>query len=148
MINRRDVLIGMSAAALGAATPLSALVGLLEPGLHGMQSPATGGLTKDAANDAADERLRKDLARLAPRANSEEGVPVFLACMNLVTDKSSHKAPPVQLTALNTAVAAEFRQTAAAWERIRPNAPATDVAEIIVVLADRDFANGGTEQTS
>lgn len=146
MINRREVLIGMSAAALSAAAPAaSALAEFLE---LSPQSPSTSAQTSNAANDAADKRLREDLARLAPRANSEEGVPVFLACMNLVTDKSSHKAPPVQLTPLNAVVAAEFRQTAAAFERIRPNATQTDVAEVIVVLADRDFANGGTEHTS
>lgn len=147
MKNRREVLIGMSAAALGAAAaPAHALTGFIESIHHGAE-----GLTSaapDAGNDSVDERLRKDLARLAPRENSEEGVPVFLACINLVPDPSLHKVPPIQLTALNTAVAAEFRQTAAAWKRIRPNAPVADVAEVIVVLADRDFSNGGTEQTS
>ena len=149
MITRREVLLGMSAAALGAAaTPASALAELLEPRLQGVQSPPSGAQTKNVGNDAVDERLRNDLARMAPHANSEEGVPVFLACINLVADKSSHKVPPVRRTALNRAVAAEFRQTAAAWERIRPNPPASDVAQLIVVLADRDFANGGTEQPS
>ena len=149
MLNRREVLIGISAAALSAAvTSASALAEWGGSGLPGVQSPASGEQTENASNHAVDERLRKDLARLTPLANSEVGVPVFLGCINLVADKRSHKPPPVRLTALNTAIAAEFRQTAAAWRRIRPNAPVADVAEVIVVLADRDFSNGGTEQIS
>jgi hypothetical protein len=143
MVNRREVLIGVSAVLGAAATSSAALAEFLEPRLQG--SPSDG-QTKDAGNDAVDERLRKDLARLAPRANSEEGVPVFLACINLVPEKGSHPKP--RLTPLNKAIAAEFRQTAAAWERIKPNPPVADVAEVIVVMADRDFLHGGTEQTS
>jgi hypothetical protein len=133
MINRRELLVRVGAATLSAATA---------------STSALAELLNDAAAQSVDERLRQDLARLTPRANSEEGVPVFLACLNLVADKSTHKVPPVQLTPLNRTVAAEFRQVAAAWERIRPNSPASDVAEVIVVLADRDFSNGGTGKTS
>jgi hypothetical protein len=149
MINRREMLIAISAAALGAAaTSAPALAELLEPGLEGLQSSAPAGQAKHAVDDAADERLRNDLARLMPRANSEEGVPVFLACLNLVPDNHAHKVTSIRPTAFSTNVAAEFRQTAAAWERIRPNPTVADVAEVIVVLADRDFMQGGKEQTS
>jgi hypothetical protein len=68
--------------------------------------------------------------------------------MNRVPNNTSHKVPPVTLTALNTSLAAEFRQTAAAWERIRPDPAASDVGHVIEVLAVRDFANGGKERQS
>jgi hypothetical protein len=133
MMNRREALLGLSAAALGAsvtsASPLLAV--------------AAGTPTKTVANEAVDERLRKDIDRLSPRVNSEEGVPVFLACVNLVG-----KAAPAALTPLNAAVAAEFRRDAAAWERIRPNSPETEVGKLIEVLAYRDFSGGGTEPAS
>ena len=149
MINRRELLIAMSAAALGAAaTTAPALAELLEPGLEGWQNPAPAGQAKQVGDHAADERLRTDLARLMPRANSEEGVPMFLACINLVPDNTSHKVTAIRPSALSTEVAAEFRRTAAAWERIRPNPTVADVAEVIVVMADRDFRQGGKEQTS
>ena len=85
---------------------------------------------------------------MATRADSEEGVPVFLACVNLVVDKSSQKAPQGKVTKLNAAVVSEFRETAAAWERIQPNSPEGDVGKVIQILAERDFSNGGTEQAS
>ncbi|GEM_PF-1370951 len=93
-----------------------------------------------------DSRLREDLARLAPRAYSEEGIPVFLVCENLVPAKTSQPTAKVTLTALNTALASAFHRNAEAFQRIHPDAKAKDVAPLIEVLADRDFANGGTTE--
>jgi hypothetical protein len=117
MMNRREALVRLGTAAL--------IAGL----------PAASSLAQASENDALDARLRKDIARLEPRVNSEEGVPVLLACVNLVGP---------QPAAHNSAVAAEFRQTAAAWERIHPHPKDTDVGKVIEVLAYRDFSKGGT----
>ena len=136
MVNRREALLSIGAAAFGSATPsASALVRLLE----------SGALSSDAD---LDDRLRKEIAEQASRSTSEEGVPMFLACVNLVEDKSSGKVPFAAPTALSSAIAAEFRRDTAAWERIEPNAPASDIAKLIQALAEQDFAGGGTEHTS
>ncbi len=142
MMNRREALLGMGAAALGASVSSATPLGPLFPGVPGDQT--TGDQATKGANDAVDGRLRKDIDRLSPRVNSEEGVPVFLACVNLV----GNKATPASLTTLNAAVAAEFRRDAAAWERILPNSPETEVGKLIEVLAYRDFSKGGTEPAS
>ena len=142
MMNRRRALIAMSAAALGAVPSSSALVRLIQSGAPQTQEKSSGANSKEATDNAADEHLRKDLARLAPKANSEEGILVLLACEDLVP---SHKSA-VTLTALNTSLASDFRETASAWQRIHPDAPATDISHVVEVLADRDFASGGKEQ--
>ena len=75
----------------------------------------------DGSNGSIDARLRKDLERIEARVNSDAGVPVFLCCVNLAVNNTLQKPPKPALTDLNTKLAAEFRETAAAWERIRPN---------------------------
>ena len=77
---------------------------------------------------------------MANRADSEEGVPVLLACVNLVKDASRNIVPPIKLTSMNKAVTADFRSTAPAWERIKPSAKEGDVGNLIQVLAVRNFA--------
>jgi hypothetical protein len=142
MMNRREALISLSAAAIGTATPSSsALIRFLDPAL----SEAQKALPSTQSNAAIDERLRKDVAELAARPNSEEGVPVILACLNLVTDKQGKPARPAKLSPMNIAVVADFRRNAAAWERIKPDSPGGDVATLIQIMAERDVANGGKE---
>jgi hypothetical protein len=143
MMNRREAIIklgvgGIGVAAIHSATPASALVGIFESGLPMGQ----------AANADLDDRLRKEIAEQSSRSTSEEGVPMFLICVDQVMDKSTGKAPSVAPTALSAAIAAQFRRDTAAWERIQPNAPASDIAKLIQALAERDFAGGGTEQKS
>ena len=145
MMNRRAALAAIAAATFGAAPSGSALVRLLQSGQAKTQGAAFGNQPKDPVKDAIDDRLRQDLARLAPRANSEEGIPVLLACEDLVVDRTSQKST-VMLTAFNTVLASDFHKNSEAWQRIHPDAAETDVAKLVEVLADRDFANGGTEQ--
>jgi hypothetical protein len=92
------------------------------------------------SNQAIDDRLRDDLAQRNKRINSEEGIVMFLVCENLVAG-----SPEPQVTAMNSAVAAAFQQTADAWQRIHPDAKYGDVAQVIEVIAARDFARGGME---
>ncbi len=141
MINRRGAIVAMGAAAIGAVPSNSKLVRLLqwavtqaERGSHAAQT--------DAADKAIDDRLRQDLA--SPTAYSEEGVPVFLACEDLVSGKNSPKANAA-LTAFNATLASELRKTSESWKRIHLNAPEGDVAKVIEVLAHRDFDHGGME---
>jgi hypothetical protein len=151
MMNRRRALLVISGATFGGvagasssvARPLPSTLFGEQAGASTTQAAAADKAADRAADKAADSQLREELARIATRADSEEGVPVFLACLNLVASDASHKAPPAALTALNASLAVEFRQTAAAWERVRPNPAASDVGHVIEVLAVRDFANGG-----
>lgn len=92
--------------------------------------------------DAVEDRLREDLARLAPRVYSEEGIPVFLACLNLVPARTTSQPAKVSPPAFSGELASTFERNAAAFQRIRPNAQAKDIAQIIEVLADRDFTSG------
>jgi hypothetical protein len=149
MINRREALLGISAAALSSMTSsASALSALVAPNLTGAERAALGAAPSDADAAAAEDRLRKELAQMASRADSEEGVPVLLACVNQVVDKATGKVPPAALSPWNAVVVADFRQTAAAWQRVRPNATEGDVGSLIQVLAVRDFAAGGKERKS
>jgi len=134
MISRRGAMLSISAAALTGIRPLQVTwTRILQSDATSSQAPQAA---KDNEQQTLDDRLRKDTA---PHEYSEEGIPVFLACVNLAAKKNT----PIKLTPFNVALAAELRKNAAAWMRIKPEAPADDVAKLIEVLATRDFANGG-----
>ncbi|MDP9087716.1 MAG: hypothetical protein M3O26_03110 [Pseudomonadota bacterium] len=59
--------------------------------------------------------------------------------------KQTSQNPAGSLTPYNAALVADLRKYAEAWQRIHPNAPDSDVAKVIEVLADRDFSDGGKE---
>ncbi len=69
---------------------------------------------------------------------------MFLACENLAANQTSPELGRVP-SPLNKKVSSAFHRYATEWEAIRPEAPATDVAKIVELLADRDFSAGGTE---
>ena len=142
MMNRRSALGALAATAIGGlGTFDSRLRGIMQAAAGNPKPSTPAEPSKDTSQAEIDERLRKDLARMAPRADSEAGVPVILACQDLVAEKKWAKT-----NATNAAIAAEFRRTAAAWQRVKPDAPATDVGNLIQILADHDFTNGGEEQ--
>ncbi len=95
-------------------------------------------------SNAEDDGLRADLSSMGSRVYSEEGVPMFLACENLSGSGSAAAEAPIS-SALNRKVVSAFRRYADEWQQMRPDAPASDVAKILELLADRDFASGGTE---
>ena len=103
--------------------------------------PASGTPADTTSQSAVEDRLRRDLARRSQRINSEEGIAMFLACEDLVPARSSHQ-PGVALTATNTAFASAFQRNSEAWLHMHPDAQYKDVAQIIEVLAYRDFTNG------
>jgi hypothetical protein len=96
--------------------------------------------TDATATQAIDDRLRQDLAERKKRINSEDGIAMFLVCENLVPG-----SPAPEVTPFNSTAAAAFQQTADAWQRIHPDAKYGDVAQVIEIIAARDFAHGGTE---
>ncbi len=138
MIDRRDVLRALAATAIGGVTPLSSTLAWTQTPAATPPAPASTGQPKDSATE---DRLRKELDALAAREYSEEGVPVLLACEDLV----GKKVPGPKLTDFNRAFAAEFYRTGEAWKHLRPDAAAGDVGKVIEVLADRDFDRGGKE---
>ena len=95
--------------------------------------------------NAPESSVRADTDRLAARLNSEEGIPMFLACENLVENETAEESEPLTLTTLNEDLAAAFRRDSDGWELIRSGAPLTDLAKIVEVLADRDFAAPAAE---
>ena len=143
MMNRREALGALTAMALGRGGRSNSIFSLLQSASGTAQAAGSSAPSGNVLQADFDDRLRKDIARLAPREYSEEGIPVFLACEDLAANKRSARLAP-----LNATIASEFRRNAAAWQRIRPEAPDSDVSKLIEVLADRDFANGGQEQKS
>ncbi len=131
MMNRRKTLMAMLTA--GGAAFCSGVFGRLAQAGPGQPASVTGAGSGVSTDEAVEAALREDLARFGARAYSDEGIPVFLACENLTGEA------PAQITAFNTTVAADFHRNAAAWQRIFPDAPDTDVSKVIEVLADRDF---------
>ncbi len=137
-MNRRNALFALGATVFSGIRPLHAALGgaLQTPG---MTSDQVASGAQSATNENIDERMRKDLA---PHEYSEEGIPVFLACEDLTVNK------PV-LSPLNAYLSSEMRRNAEAMQRVKPDAAAGDVGKLIEVLAQRDFARGGTvEQTA
>ncbi len=88
--------------------------------------------------------MQEDLARLGSHEYSDEGIPVFLACENWTAGKIG-QAPT---TEPGRQLAADLRRYGLAWQRMHPDAPESDVAKVIEVLAERDFERGapGTGQ--
>ena len=140
MMNRRRALVAIAVATGSAVSSKAALARLLESGPAHHEAPSGASPKEDTGT--VDARLGEDLARLAPRAYSEEGIPVVLACEDLVRDGTSRQ-PATTLTPFNTAFATDLRKNAEAWQRIHPDAADADLAKLIEALADRDFAVGG-----
>jgi hypothetical protein len=127
VIDRRTTLLALAAAVLAAC-------GSSKEG--DSTTPAAG-----AAKSAGDDDLRDNLARMGtPREDSEVGVPVFLACVDLVAEQAGKPgAPP---TPFSAQIAADLRRFGDAWLRLHPDAKEEDVARLIQILADRDFVHG------
>ncbi len=89
--------------------------------------------------------MNADLARLGQHVYSDEGIPMFLACQDLGASKAT--ALSASSADLNRKVASAFHRYAAEWHRLHPDAPASEVAKIVEILADRDFQEGGREQS-
>ena len=145
LVNRRQVLVSFGLTSCSEmAWPLNHL---LRPFIPEQTSSQTQGVERPTGDEVGD-RLQQDLKRLAPRAYSEEGIPVFLATVNLVRVGTTQPSSDASPTALSATLASEFRRNADAFRRLRPKAQAKDIAPIIEVLPDRDFSTGGTTEAS
>jgi len=91
---------------------------------------------------AEEQKLQSELATLARRVYSEEGIPMFLACENLTGAQPNSQTQPGKL---NHNVATAFHRYAAEWQHMHPDAKVADVAKIVELLANRDFTAGGLE---
>lgn len=136
MTNRRQTLLALagvwSAAKSGLALAQAPNAPPAPP-----QRPSIDASSNGFSDAALEKQLREDLAGLGSRAYSDDGIPVFLACEDVVAIKAHGRAaaPP----ASSQSVATELRRNGAAWLRIYPQAPATDISKLIEVLAERDF---------
>ena len=145
LVNRRQALLSIGLAAFhGVAWSLPRP---FRPALWEGTNPDFGPF-ESSIDDTIDDRLRADLARLAPRAYSEEGIPMFLACVNLVTASTSHQIPKITLNPLSAALSSTLRRNAEAYRRIKPGLKGKDIAPLVEVLADRDFTRGETTEVS
>ena len=143
MISRRGALAAIAAATFGR---LGSFIGR---GQQLRQPDAANSFTASGAQlaDTRNESLSETLSRLGKRVYSEEGIPMFLACENLGPDQASPERTPVPSMPLNAVVVSAFHHYADEWQHTRPNAPVTDVAKIVELLAYRDFAAGGAEKS-
>lgn len=128
-MNRRTTLMRL-AAACGTAWSYAAMSGCAK------SEPATPAVVD--AKPAGDADLRDDLARMgAPREDSETGVPVIIACVDVVARQTGKPGAPA--TAFSAQFAADLRRYGDAWHRLHPDAKEGDVARLIQILAERDF---------
>lgn len=143
-INRRKTLMAM-AGLWGAGLSVPSVGGPAPPA-QGHPATLAGPVPGTPAGDPVEQALREDLARLGSRAYSDEGIPVFLACENMVAGKTGR--PAARPSALSQAVASDLRKNGEAWLRLFPEAPTTDVSKVIEILAERDFSRGGRGEKS
>lgn len=143
MISRRGAMVAMAAATFGRLGALVCMGRQLRPynAAHGFTS------SEAQLGDKRDNSLSAQLNGLQARVYSEEGIPMFLACENLVPNQTSREHSTVPPTRLNTIAASAFHRYADEWQHARPDAPVTDVAKIVELLAYRDFTAGGIEKT-
>ena len=136
MINRRTTLLAM----IGASVSCVA-VGRSPDTEQTAPGAAAGPVGAAPAGAAPDRTMQDDLAKMGSHEYSDEGIPVFLACVNVVAEQAGMPvAPP---TELSRHVAADLRRYGDAWHHMHPDAPDTDVSKVIEVLAGRDFAHDG-----
>jgi hypothetical protein len=143
MIKRRKTLLAI-AGALGAGVSAPGLARLLSRDQEPAGTSSKSG-HRGSPGDPVEQSLREDVARLGSRAYSDEGIPVFLACEDLVAAKIHRRAPPP--SGWSKTVASDLRRNGEAWLRIFPNAPDTDISKLIEILAARDFSRGSGGQT-
>jgi hypothetical protein len=116
---------------------------LVGSSVFGMQRVRADEVDADAAvRTELSQELVRELDRLAKRKYSEEGIPMFLACDNLVRAAERPAIGAAELTS-NAPLLAAFRRYADALPQARANVSDGDVAKIVELLADQDFASGG-----
>lgn len=92
-------------------------------------------------HDPADVLLA-ELDRLEARAYSEEGIPVFLACEDLA-GKATGAPAGFKPGPMNAELAEAYRSYAALLPGLDRERTEYDAAELVELLAERDFNAGG-----
>jgi hypothetical protein len=120
----------------------SVLAGVLVScnGLWGLRLSADEVRQDAAQGDEASQLFVRDLARVENRKYAEEGIPMLLACDNLVDPR---RAGAKNVPEENAPLAAAFRHYVDLLPRVRASVSADDVARIVELLAEQDFAAGG-----
>ena len=143
MISRRGAIVAIAAATFGRLGSLMCMGRQLRP-----HDGANSFISSDAQLvDKRDDSLSAALNSLGTRVYSEEGIPMFLACENVGPNQTSPEHSLMPTTPLNQMLASAFHHYADEWQHDKPNAPVTDVAKIVELLAYRDFTAGGVEKT-
>lgn len=96
-------------------------------------------ITLADASSTPEKQLETNILHLGSRAYSEEGIPMFLACENL---KAVRPVAPYA-KALNAEIAPAFHHYVKMWQDLHPDASAADVANLVELLAYKDFASKG-----
>lgn len=144
MMDRRDVLeLFGKAAVAGAGRWLIKLTG--SP--IGKESQSSATPAASAGTKAFDEHLALEMKRLDKRVYSEEGIPMLLACENLVPNAATGMPVVLPTTEFNKVFSSAFRQYAEAWQRLLPGATDASIPKVLEFLADMDFARGGKESS-
>lgn len=120
MIDRRFILQALLAAGV-ADLPARALAELVAPA-------------------SSSEALLDELGRIEARAYSEEGIPMFLACEDL---GAGGVPPGFAPTAFNEALASAYRDYAVLLPGLDREMTEYDAANLVEILALRDFESGG-----
>ncbi|HEX5787560.1 MAG TPA: hypothetical protein VFY03_05235, partial [Woeseiaceae bacterium] len=95
-----------------------------------------------AAAPAFAELLVDELSRVAARAYSEEGIPMYLAGEDLAGGRGAPAG--FEPGALNARLAGEFRDYAAELPGLDRERTEYDAAMLVELLALRDFQTGGS----
>lgn len=122
MIDRRFTLQALLAAAIGKL-----------PGI---------GRAAEVADTAPAELLIDELSRIEARSYSEEGIPMFLAGEDLAGGTNGAPAGFRPAT-LNKALADAYREYAALLPELEREMSEYDAANLVELLALRDFEAGG-----
>ena len=147
MMDRRDVLAMFGKATVaGAGRWLFKLKGSSLVSEPQSATPASGGAMPAAGGrtTAFDEHVAAEMKRLSTRVYSEEGIPMLLACENLVP-AANGKPAMLPTTAFNKMFSSAFKRYAEAWQRLHADATDADVPKVLELLADLDFTQGGKE---
>lgn len=97
-----------------------------------------------ATSATYDQQLQAAIDKVSGTEYSEVGVPMILACEDLT---AKQPVPPRYSKLMNESVANAFQQYSDAWNRMHPDAPATDLPKLVELLSARDFRSGGKDDS-
>lgn len=136
MINRREALIALAGAGLACTLNTEALADTAVA--EGAAAPA------GTVNVDPERIMQEDLAKLGVHEYSDEGILVFLACVDLGDAPAGDRTP--KPTELGRQISESLHRYGNAWLHQHPDAPAGDVGKLIEVLAERDLKSASRSE--